>query len=210
MKKVHKTLTAIAAFTLAASMALSLTGCGGKAQDYVFEAEKAELSSACMVETGPEYTTEVTDTEATQVGYFTTAGETITFKINASKACSATLTLRAASAVAQFADPMIFEEVDLSKGEHAVLSVNGTDCKLEGVLPGLEAPMDWEVFSAYYKHYGTATAKIDLKAGENLIVLTSQGYNGGQGGINVDKITINATSELTWTETDNSDRVPQQ
>lgn len=206
MKKVHKALTAIAAFTLAASLA----GCGGKAQDYVFEAEKAELSSACMVETGPEYTTEVTDIEATQVGYFTAAGETITFKINAAKACSATLTLRAASAVAQFADPMIFEEVDLSKGEHAVLSVNGTDCKLEGVLPGLEVPMDWEVFSAYYKHYGTATAKIDLKAGENLIVLTSQGYNGGQGGINVDKITINATSELTWTETDNSDRVPQQ
>ena len=105
---------------------------------------------------------------------------------------------------------MIFEEVDLSKGEHAKLTVNGTECKLEGVLPGLEAPMDWEVVSSYYKNYGTATAKIDLKAGENVIVLTSQGYNGGQGGINVDKITINAASELTWTETDNSDRVPQQ
>ena len=26
----------------------------------------------------------------------------------------------------------------------------------------------------------------------------------------LDKITINAASELTWTETDNSDRVPQQ
>lgn len=208
MKKVHKTLTAIAAFTLAASMALSLTGCGGKAQDYVFEAEKAELSAACMVETGPEYTTELTDTEATQVGYFTNAGETITFKINASKACSATLTLRAASACAQWADPMVFEEVDMSKGECAKLTVNGTECKLEGLLPGLEAPMDMAAVSAYYKHYGTATAKIDLKAGENLVVLTSQGYAGG--GINVDKITINATSELTWTETDNSDRVPQQ
>ena len=31
-----------------------------------------------------------------------------------------------------------------------------------------------------------------------------------RGGINVDKITINAASELTWTETDNSDRVPPQ
>lgn len=207
MKKLNK---AIAALTLTALLAASLAGCGGKAQDYVFEAEKAELSAACMVETGPEYTTEVTDTEATQVGYFTTAGETMTFKIKASKACSATLTLRAASAVAQFSDPMVFEEVDLSKGEHAKLTVNGTECALEGVLPGLEAPMDWEAFSAYYKHYGTATAKIDLKAGENVIVLTSQGYNGGQGGINVDKITINAAAELTWTETDNSDRVPPQ
>ena len=122
MKKAHKTLTAIASLALAASLAASLAGCGGKAQDYVFE--------------------------ATQGGYFTTAGETITFKINASKACSATLTLRAASAVAQFADPMIFEEVDLSKGEHAKLTVNGTECKLEGVLPGLEAPMDWEVVSS--------------------------------------------------------------
>ena len=157
MKKAHKTLTAIASLALAASLAASLAGCGGKAQDYVFEAEKAELSAACMVETGPEYTTEITDTEATQVG-----------------------------------------------------TVNGAECKLEGVLPGLEAPMDWEVLSSYYKHYGTATAKIDLKSGENVIVLTSQGYNGGQGGINVDKITINAASELTWTETDNSDRVPQQ
>lgn len=210
MKKVHKTWKAIAAFTLAAAMTASLTACGGSAQDYVFEAEKAELSAACMVETGPEWTTELTDTEATQVGYFTSAGETITFKINASKACSATLTLRAASACGQWADPMVFEEVDMSKGECAKLSVNGTDVAMEGVLPGLEVPMDWEVASAYYKHYGTATAKIDLKAGENVIVLTSQGYNGGQGGINVDKITINAASELTWTETDNSDRVPQQ
>lgn len=205
MKKLNK---AIAALTLTALLAASLAGCGGKAQDYVFEAEKAELSAACMVETGPEYTTEVTSTEATQVGYFTTAGETITFKINASKNCSATLTLRAASACAQWVDPMVFEEVDMSKGECAKLTVNGTECKMEGVLPGLEAPMDWEAVSAYYKHYGTATAKIDLKSGENVIVLTSQGYAGG--GINVDKITINAAAELTWTETDNSDRVPQQ
>ncbi len=205
MKKLNR---ALAAVTLSATLIASLAGCGGSAQDYVFEAEKAELSAACMVETGPEYTTEVTTTEATQVGYFTNAGETITFKINADKACSATLTLRAASACAQWADPMVFEEVDMSKGEHAVLSVNGTECKMEGVLPGLEAPMDWEVASAYYKHYGTATAKIDLKAGENVIVLTSQGYSGG--GINVDKITINASAELTWNETDNSDRVPQQ
>lgn len=205
MKKLNK---AIAALTLTALLAASLAGCGGKAQDYVFEAEKAELSAACMVETGPEYTTEVTDTEATQVGYFTTAGETITFKINASKNCSATLTLRAASACAQWVDPMVFEEVDMSKGECAKLTVNGTECKMEGVLPGLEAPMDWEAVSAYYKHYGTATAKIDLKSGENVIVLTSQGYAGG--GINVDKITINAAAELTWTETDNSDRVPPQ
>lgn len=205
MEKLNR---ALAAVTLSATLIASLAGCGGSAQDYVFEAEKAELSAACMVETGPEYTTEVTTTEATQVGYFTNAGETITFKINADKACSATLTLRAASACAQWADPMVFEEVDMSKGEHAVLSVNGTECKMEGVLPGLEAPMDWEVASAYYKHYGTATAKIDLKAGENVIVLTSQGYSGG--GINVDKITINASAELTWNETDNSDRVPQQ
>lgn len=205
MKKLNR---AIAALTLSAALAATLAGCGGKAQDYVFEAEKAELSAACMVETGPEYTTELTDTEATQVGYFTTAGETITFKINASKDCSATLTLRASSACAQWVDPMVFEEVDMSKGECAKLTVNGAECKMEGVLPGLEAPMDWEAVSAYYKHYGTATAKIDLKSGENVIVLTSQGYAGG--GINVDKITINAAAELTWTETDNSDRVPQQ
>ena len=81
MKKAHKTLTAIASLALAASLAASLAGCGGKAQDYVFEAEKAELSAACMVETGPEYSAEGSGPEATQVGYFTTAGETITFTI---------------------------------------------------------------------------------------------------------------------------------
>lgn len=205
-----KRLTRVLAALTLLALVLALSACGGKAADYTFEAEKAELSGACQVETGPEYTTELTDTEATQVGYFTTAGDTITFKITAAKAGSATLTLRAASAIATFGEPMVFEEVDMSKGEVAVLSVNGKECKLEGVLPGLEAPMDWAAFSAYYKHYGTATAKIDLKAGENVIVLTSQGYNGGQGGINVDKITINATSELTWKETDNSDRVAQQ
>ena len=73
MKKAHKTLTAIASLALAASLAASLAGCGGKAQDYVFEAEKAELSAACMVETGPEYSAEGSGPEATQVGYFTTA-----------------------------------------------------------------------------------------------------------------------------------------
>ena len=127
MKKAHKTLTAIASLALAASLAASLAGCGGKAQDYVFEAEKAELSAACMVETGPEYSAEGSGPEATQVGYFTTAGETITFKINASKACSATLTLRASSACGQWAEPMVFEEVDMSKGEHAKLTVNGEE-----------------------------------------------------------------------------------
>lgn len=199
-----KTMTKIAALVLSVVMIASLAGCGdGAGTDYVFEAENAVLSSACQIETGPEYTTELTDIEATQVGYFTAAGETITWKINASKACTATLTLRAASACATFGEPMVFEEVDMSKGEHAVLTVNGTKVDMTGTLPGLEAPMDWEAFSAYYKHYGEATAKIELKSGENTIVLTSQGYNGGQGGINVDKITINASAELTWNPTTN-------
>ncbi len=35
---------ALAAVTLSATLIASLAGCGGSAQDYVFEAEKAELS----------------------------------------------------------------------------------------------------------------------------------------------------------------------
>lgn len=199
----------LAVGTLTALLLAALSGCGGSAgTDYTFEAEKAVLTGECTLESGQEYTDKLTSTQATHVANFKIKGDTITFNINADKACSATLTLRAASACAGWDDdPIVFEEVDLSKGEHATLSVNGTDCALSGKLPGLTAPMDWNVLAAYYKHYGTATAKIDLQAGENVIVLTAQGYKDGAYGINVDKITINSSAELTWTETDNSNRI---
>lgn len=121
----------LAAGTLTALLLAALSGCGPKGTDYVFEAEKAELTGECNVERGPEYDDGVLEVEATHVGYFKTKGDTITFKINAASACSATLTLRAATACASWdTDPLEFEEVDMSKGEHATLSVNGTDCAL--------------------------------------------------------------------------------
>lgn len=218
MKKTIKILAILAAMML---VAISLVACAG-GTEYTFEAEEAELDAVCQVETGAEYSTDpdAEEVEATQVGYFTAEGTTITFTIVSDKACTATLTLRAASSNTDFwtvigpammggqptADVVTLEEVDLSKNECVVLTVNGKEVGLKGVLPGLELNIEenggvygmFAYMSTIYKYYGTGTAKIRLQKGENKIVLTAQGYNEGQGGINVDKIMIKANATLTW------------
>ena len=205
--------------------------------DYTFEAEKgvltngktqqydwatgqtSEVEQPVTVETGTEWggDKDTAGPEVTALGYFN-GGATVTFKITSDKECDATLTIRAASTENE-ADigwgptgmTMTYfnvKEVDLSKGEHATLSVNGTNVALTGILPGLNLTgltaddMSW-VYNAPLKNFGTGTANIHLKAGENTIVLTAAK------GFNLDKIVINADATLTWTETDNSSRVPQ-
>lgn len=219
MKKLTKIFAVLVALML---MAISLVACAA-GTEYIFEAEEAELDAACQVESGPEYSTdpEAEEVEATHVGYFTAEGTTITWTIVSDKACNATLTLRASSTNtdmwtvlgpamapggAPTSDVVTFEEVDLSKNECVVLTVNGKEVSMSGILPGLELNIAehggvWGMFGIMgpvYKNYGTGTAKIRLQKGENKIVLTAQGYNDGQGGINVDKIMITANATLTW------------
>lgn len=215
MKKITKIFAVLFAVML---VAISLVACNG-GKEYVFEAEEAELAEVCQVESGYEWGKgEMSDVEATLVGYFTAAGTTITFRITSDKECDATLTLRAASAchnmMAAFGgEDLEIEEIDLSKNECVKLTVNEQEAQLNGKLPGLTmTPPEGGLFGwmmdgtwgAMMKNCGTGTAKIHLVEGENVIVLTAQGYNGGQGGINVDKIIIKANATLTWEPTDNS------
>lgn len=231
MKNWKKIVLAATSTVLACGIAVACASCGVSGDDYTFEAENAVLSTAPQVETGFVWDGDKasTSTEATMVGYFTAANETITFNIKAEAACKVEITLYASSTNSNmrafFGDEapekFIIDAIDLSKDEAVKLSVNGTDAKLKGTLPGLtldppEGDMGlfgWMMdgtWGALMKNIGTGKVVVDLKEGDNTIVLTAQGMNGGQGGINVDKIVVKSPSKLTWTPTDNSDRVGQQ
>lgn len=216
-------LIAGAAITMALGMA-AMVGCGS-GTDYTFEAEKAQLSQnadgVAVYQSAVEYSAEGEGAAVEIVGYFTAADANIVWKITSDKECDATLTLRAASASADGAELWTggkgyIKEMDLSTDTYVTLDVNGTKAKIEGKLPGLEfTPAEdfsnfMDFYGSYMNNYAEVTAKIHLKAGENTITLKSLGYTDGavQYGINVDKITINASATLTWTETDNTDRLP--
>lgn len=226
MTNLKKLFAAGAALTMAFGMA-AFTACGAPAKDFTFEAEEATLTEnadgvACYQEVAEWQAAEDADPTAI-VGYFTNAEANIIWTIQSSAECDATLTLRAAStAVKMDTDwQTTFKattlEMDMSSGEYCTLTVNDTEVSFTGTLPGIAEQTFADmmgIFGTAYgpmmNNYGTVTAKIHLKKGENKIVLTSLGYNedGTNFGLNVDKITINAASELTWTAEDNTDRVP--
>ncbi len=184
----------------------------GKTQQYDWQT--SEVEQPVTVETGTEWggDKDTAGPEVTALGYFN-GGATVTFTITSDKECDALLTLRAASTENETdlwtgGSTFTVKEADLSKGEHATLAVNGTNVALAGILPGLSltgigwGDMGW-IYSAPLKNFGTGTAVIHLNEGENTIVLTAAK------GFNLDKIVIKADATLTWTETDNSSRVPQ-
>lgn len=209
MKKIGKLAAMVASATLALTMgAMALTGCGA-AKDFVFEAEDAVLTdpatvaeaNTMTVQTGPEWTgTEEEGAEVTVVGYFSTAGQTITWNINASKDCDATLLIRGSSCAFDMTS-MDFTNWTMTINELAAadsgvtLKVNDAEVAFTGTLPGTEGG------SFTTLHFGDYTANIHLKKGDNKIVLESV-----TGGFNVDKITVNSKAELTFNKTDNSDR----
>lgn len=222
MKK-SKLLSIIAVVLALTIGVFTLTACGS-GTDYTFEAEEAVLEGTTQgydssgnvgtvnisIEEGTEWAglnedgTPKEGPAVKNIGNFNSAEQTVTWKINASKECDATLTLRGASAVWTMAEDFSgfgMAAVDLSKNEYVTLKVNGTAVALEGTLPGIDT-MGWEMmaYGSIYRNFGTGSAKIHLVAGENVIVL--QG-TGSQGGINVDKIVINSSAELTFTPTNN-------
>ena len=221
MKKTIKKMlgiTAAAALTLSMG-SMALIGCGGGAKDYTFEAEHAVWSDGIYIDTGAVWGQE--GSEATFAGNFNQAGQTISWTIKASKECDATLTLHAASAsmgmtmIDPNGNPMdqtnykvSLAEVDMST-DQITISVNDTAASMTGKLPG--SPAEWDGQSAEGWHnVGTATGTIHLKKGENVITLEItgapfQGY--WTAGINTDKIVINSEAKLTFTKTDNSDKV---
>lgn len=219
MKKTIKKMlgiTAAAALTLSMG-SMALIGCGGGAKDYTFEAEHAVWSDNIYVDTGAVWG----GGEATFAGNFNQAGQTITWTVKASKECDATLTLHAASASmgmlpidpnGNLQDPsnykMALAEVDLSS-DQITISVNDTAASMTGKLPA--NPAEWDGQSAEGWHnVGTATGTVHLKKGENVITLEITGApptGYWTAGINVDKIVINSEAKLTFTKTDNSDKV---
>lgn len=221
MKK-SKLLAIIAIMLTLTIGALTLTACGG-GTDYTFEAEDAVLAGTTQgYVNGAQQETGITVEEGTEwaglnedgtpkegpavknLGNFNASGQSITWTITASKECDATLTLRAASAVMSFAEDFSsfgMAEVDLSKNEYLTLKVNGTAASLEGILPGLSG-LGWEMMAngAIYRQFGTGSAKIHLVKGENVIVINGMGT---QSGVNIDKIIINCTAELSFEKTNN-------
>lgn len=244
MKKL-KILTMVTVAALAVVLAaMTLVGCGQPAaQDWVFEAENAILADA---EEQTENTIKIQErveagqdeTEPTKiVGYFATEGQTITWKINSSHACTATLKLRLSGCLfgaidkdGNIADLNQLAGVLMGWGQapegfdmdsangylHELkaedcglnLLVNGTDATMSGTLAAakIETGSGWALMGTYSAvSFGEYTAEINLKKGENTIVLEVV-----SSGANVDKITINAASKLTHTDVDNSNRIEEQ
>lgn len=169
------------------------------------------------VESGNKYTTDGSTGEAvSNLGYFYGEGTKAEWTITAEEACDVVITLHAAAAIQDrsgVTNPMTgeglkFSPVDLSKNEYVKLSVNGTQVALTGTLPGMEGLL-WESMSnpAIYANYGTGTVTIHLNKGTNVITLAAVKK---EMGINIDKIVISSSVNLTYTPVDNSSRIPQQ
>lgn len=229
MKHTKKIIAATLVAALSITAGLSLAACNG-GTEYTFEAEQAVLAdpdgaqNPLVVQTGMEWAgfdengdPVEGEVEATHLGYFgAAADQTVTWTIKSDKACDATLTLRAASCASNM-DNMDFQTWQgyITMGETecadaATLSVNGTEVELSGKLAGIDGKFTgahaFDVFGAGMRNFSTVTANIKLKAGDNVIVLTSIGGVS----MNIDKITIKASAKLTFEATDNSDRVPAQ
>lgn len=248
MKLIKKILSvaAVSALTLTVG-AFALTGCSN-GTDYVFEAEDALLTdvesqtteTTMKIQTSNDWVEDGEGEEVVLVGYFATAGQTITWNVNAAADCTVTLKIGASSCsfgaidgegnIVAIGDLMgvLFggpapEGFDMStaKGYLAelkaadagvALKVNDSEVTMSGTLPSATLDLGdlsvnpWAIMGVYGAvHCGEYTAKVDLKAGANKIVLESV-----TGGLNVDKLTVNSSVEITHTAVDNSDRVVEQ
>lgn len=210
MKKIGKLAAMAASAALALTMgAFSLTGCAG-GTDYTFEAEEAVLTGETQTWTGTTPATVSAESaykingelveDATIVGVenFSGVGQKITWTVVSSAECKATLTLHAASAAMAMSEAgFSLAELNMAEVGAYKLSCNGTEAAMSGTLPG-NAELNMEEAGVWW-NMGTATAQISLKAGENVIELEIVGGVDGamSAGLNVDKIVIKATSELS-------------
>lgn len=141
----------------------------------------------------------------TNVGYFGggAQGQTITWKFTAAaEAKSVKLTLRLASSDGEWGDRLI-RAIDLGAEGAPTLTVNDAAVSLEGkTLTGLDGLSQNDMQNGVaYHNFCEIEITIDIKAGENTVVLTS-----GSKGCNVDKIMIETDAQLSFTKTNNSAR----
>ena len=238
MKSLKKILTFAAASALTLTMgAVALTGCGG-GKDFTFEAEHATLAEPDGFVENPNWGIKAMDLETKQegdnelvaIGYFSVKGMTITWKVNASEECDASIKIcgsstkfkkliKADGTAVEYAPPTYqpnaTPDEDVSGGIDeldaancgVVLKVNGENAEMNGTLPGKEVTVKFVESMGIYALYvsGQYTANVKLQKGENTIVLEVDAQQGG--GFNVDKIVVNTSAELTHTPVDNSDRM---
>ncbi|MDE6505200.1 MAG: prolyl oligopeptidase family serine peptidase [Clostridia bacterium] len=170
------------------------------------------------VETKTKYTgTEEKGEEVTSIGYFQGENAAITWTVNAEAACEATLTLWAASSVTKTEKQEITNEwgtfpMDVVVGMEAVpftpesqpvtLLINGTQVTLSGTVTGLDtiSASSQADYSYYANYVGTVTATIQLKAGENTIVLKAPAENPK---LNIDKIVVDCETKLSYVPVNN-------
>lgn len=134
-------------------------------------------------------------------------GSSLTWKLISNKATTATITLRAASHHRNWGiePPTLTAVEDVSKV--LTLTVNGKNVAVRGQLFGGEAsvPEDIEANTAYL--VSSITVTVDLVSGENVIKYTVIGSNNDGCCFFMDKIIVETDATLTFTQTDNSDRV---
>ena len=211
MKKSLKTLLTLG---IAAISAGTLASCGMDPVTTRFEAEDAEFIT---VESENPQAQSITVEAAAEgdeisngfsVGYFTTAEESLKFKITSdreAKAVEAKFAL--ASAAMNIKENSAGSKMaTFTLGDQYKLTVNGQEIDLSKVVitPKEEEGMN-------YKDYSEYTITFDLKKGENVILFTKiegeqleaeEGYSSAMGnGVNVDYLEITAAANLTWEKT---------
>lgn len=211
MKTTRKTFKTAMALICALALAFTITGCGS-AQEYVFEAEHAVITDGSgMWPPVTQVGVDASGNELVRVDGISnfSDGSAMTWKITSDKAATATITLSVGSHLRDWGvdDGMVHGIEDISKA--LSLTVNGASVAITGSVPEGSATLseeseDTEGALAYYM--GKTTVEVELAAGENTIVFTSLG-TGEEYNLFMDSLVVETSAELTFTQTDNSDRV---
>lgn len=155
--------------------------------------------------------------EVTGIGYFYGENAAITWEVTAEEACEATLVLWAASSVTKTEQQMVtmpwgtfpqnvvvgVQPVEFTAGSQPVtLVVNGTQITLNGTVTGIESISETakQDYTYYANYVGTVTAKIQLKAGTNTIVIKAPA---AEAKLNIDKVVIKSPVVLSYTPVNN-------
>lgn len=195
-----------------AALLFAMTGCAGKT--YTFEAEHTIIKDG----NGPWNPVTQAGVEiSTEKGYAMDGisnicdGASLTWKITADKAAKATVTLHVASHLRTWGteENGIIGMDDVSKG--LSMTLNGNPVAISGSIPGGNGVTqadseDPDAPKGLGYLIAKITVEVDLVAGENVITFTTLGTN-QECNLYMDKLEVQTTANLTFTETDNSSRV---
>lgn len=160
---------------------------------------------------------DTTGAEVKAIGYFSGENAAITWNITAEEDCEVTLTLWAASSVTKTEQQMVETEwgtfpqdvvvgvlpVEFTaESQPVTLVVNGTQITLNGTVTGIESISETakKDYTYYANYVGTVTAKIQLKAGTNTVVIKAPA---AEAKLNIDKVVIKSPVVLSYTPVNN-------